>query len=262
MNDSIRTVAILMLMTVAQFAEAKIVFKDVLDKVYGGYDQKNNCWTIKDDDGNYCMKIDSVDRIVVNKRQRIYLLLTADLSSPETHAHADQGLVGAFVLEKQNGQTKIIAGNAKISSGIDGEATKKWHFVKLGANYWGWANTFSSYHSGYLTSMYSILAPHDTQVVELANFMVYRSNELDIVDENTTEKNNPEPCVDEDNQPCSSISAEVKIDTHQGHRQVYPLLVTVTGNEKGKKLKPHTWTFAFDTKKWAYIEPEQWPLKF
>jgi hypothetical protein len=261
MNHSTKIILTLILILTPLWSYAEFSPKELLDKVYGGYDKKNNCWMTKNDESQYCMEIDTIDRIVVNKRQRIFLLVTSDSTS---QSHTDQGLVGAFVLEEQNGQTEIIASNAKLSSGIDGTVPKKWHLIKLGANYWGWENTISSYHASYATSWYSILAPHDEQVLKVAGFIVYQSNDdndLSFEGETAIEKNNRETCIDEYNQPCSSISAKVKIDSHQIGQKVYPLRVSVSGIDKGKKLKPKTWTFPFDTKKWAYIEPQKWTFK-
>ncbi|MDM8563552.1 hypothetical protein QUF54_09380, partial [Candidatus Marithioploca araucensis] len=58
----------------------------------------------------------------------------------------------------------------------------------------------------------------------------------------------------------TEIAAEIKVDNLQVGKRVFPLKVKVTGKINGKKLKVKTWELPFNTRKWQYVEPKDWPL--
>ena len=254
MSRSTKVIPTLVLVAVSLYfsksAHAEVSSKQVLDKVYGRYDKKHDCWLTMDAGNNqrYCMKIDRSDKISANTGQRLYVLAVGtavdDEGKPE-EAHVLSGLVGAFVVEERNGQAEIVAADPKIQMGASGSAPTKWKLTKLGpSDYWGWQNTSGDCHQGYCGSRYSILAPYGKKIRDLAGFVATFDD--------------AGACI---NKRCSSIESKLEIDSTQINKKVFPLLITVTGIDKGKKLAPKTWTLPFNPAKWSYIEPKQWPLK-
>jgi hypothetical protein len=58
----------------------------------------------------------------------------------------------------------------------------------------------------------------------------------------------------------SSLQSKLKIDTQNSKVKVYPLSITITGQDAGLVLKPRTWVFNFDSNSWQYKEPANYPL--
>lgn len=225
--------------------------KFVLNKVYDQYDQNQDCWRVAVDEQHYCMKIDRVDEVPNPAGNQLYVLAVGQPLNAEGQeqdgAHATSGLVGAFVIALREGRPDIVAGQPKILLGANGSAPTDWKWVKLGPEgYWGWQNTWGDCHQGYCGSRYAVLAPQGNTVVELAGFAASFS------DEGT--------CA-EDECKSTALDSTLNIDTTQINDKVFPLLITVTGSEKGQPLAPKTWTVRFNTDQWSYVEPDNWPLK-
>ncbi len=200
----------------------------------------------------YCMKIDHSERVSADTGQRLYVLAAGQAVDEEGKpdvTHVLSGLVGAFVVEGPDGKAEIVAGSARIDKGASGAAPNDWKFVKLGpSDYWGWQNRVSDCHQGYCGSRYSILAPYGRGIRELAGF-VASYDEAGTCSE--------EPCAAKS----TSLESQLDIDSTKIDQKVFPLLVTVTGENKGTKMRSKTWTLLFNPTKWSYPEPNQWPLK-
>jgi hypothetical protein len=254
MNHSTPLIQILALITATlyfqSFAHAELSFKRIMDKVYDGYDQRHACWLAMEAENRqrYCMKIDRTDKVAADTGQRLYILAVGnaiDENGEFDGSHVLPGLVGAFVVEEHNDQAQIVAGDPKIQIGASGSAPTQWKFIKLGpSDYWGWQNTWGDCHQGYCGSRYAILAPYGKKIRDLAGFV--------------SSYDDAGACLDK---RCTSIDSKLKVDSTQINEKVFPLLITVTGEDKDRKLAPKTWTFPFDLKKWSYIEPQRWPLK-
>lgn len=228
--------------------------KQVLDSVYPQYDAKHACWVADDKVSNpYCMKLDSEKLLHLSSGDRLYVLVAGEMVDENgvwNGSHANAGLVGAFVAEKISGKTKIIAANANIPSGTFGQAPNGWKLVQLGANdYWGWLNSWGDCHQGDCGSFYSIFVPYGKSIKDTGLV--------------TQSVDNTGACAD-DEDVCSKttvkLESTLKIDTSNQDARVYPLQITVTGLNQGIKIKPTIWTLTFNTKKWAYQEPKDYPL--
>lgn len=229
----------------------------LLDTVYGRYDRKHACWPAIDPASNqrYCMKIDRVDKVSTDSGRRLYVLAvgkSVDDKGELLPVHALPGLVGAFFLEERNGHVEILASDARIRIGTFGAAPSKWKFVRLGpSDYWGWQNTTNEdCGQGECGSGYRILAPHRTSIREIAAFGATYNNGGACGVEGAS-------CAPE----LAAIKSKLVIDTTQSNDKVFPLLITVSGVDKGKKLTNKTWTIPFDPITWSYIEPRAWPLR-
>jgi hypothetical protein len=224
---------------------------DVLDQVYEGFDTKNDCRRYHADrpDAHYCMKVDRLDTLTTEEGVRTYVLLSGELTNAGGAAgsHVDAGLVGALVIGEGENGVEIIAGDPGISIAAFGRGPTKWEFVKLGpSNYWGWKNTWGDAHQGIGGSRHSILAPYGKKIQELAGFVESYSDEG--------------YCDEASGCKVTSYDSTLKIDSTQIGEKVFPLVITVTGKEKGKPIPEKTWTLPFDVKKWEYVEPKDWPL--
>lgn len=258
MNISKRTIASVAIAAATLYlplaAHAELSPKKLLEKVYGGFDKKHDCWLAMDSENNqrYCMKFVRSDKISSETGQRLYVMVAGDAVDNEgtpNGSHVTAGLVGAFVVEEKNGQVEIVAGDAKIPMGASGVAPVKWKFIKLGASdYWGWQTTWGDCHQGQCGSRYSILAPSGKKIRELAGF--------------AAEFSNGGACMDKRCEINSaSIESKLEVDATRINEKVFPLEVTVSGRDKGKKIAPKTWTIPFNSAKWSYLEPKDWPLK-
>ena len=80
------------------------------------------------------MKIDSEQKIMLNNGERLYLIVSGqsvDESGEPNGSHASIGAVGAFITEKRNGKTQIVASNRMIYAGSFGDGPTKWKLVKI-----------------------------------------------------------------------------------------------------------------------------------
>jgi len=214
-----------------------------LDQFYGNYDAKRECWVvpIKEDlERHYCMEITKSDIIHTKSGKRNYLLLTSDVLDNEP-GHTDRCLVGLFIIRLKG--TKLLAAEPEIPLGCNwGIVPKKWNLIKLApSDYWGWQTNFAQSTQGCYQEYTIIFAPYSKMgIKELTNILVNYDNG--------------------GAGGSTEIVAKIKVDNSQINKRVFPLKVKVTGKVNGKKLKVKTWELPFDTRKWQYIEPKNWPL--
>ncbi len=208
------------------------------------YDNKRECWILREDsETHYCMKITKSNIIHTKSGKRNYLLLTGiaiDSNSGEEHfSFAVNGNVSLFIIEG----TKILAVEPKIPSGAWGQPLKEWNLIKLApSDYWGWQNESLLCHHGYCRNFYVLFAPYGKIGIKK---LVTIITPLDYTGVGIP----------------TEVTAKIKIDNSQVGKRVFPLKVKIKGKVNGKKLKVKTWELPFDTKKWQYIEPKNWPFE-
>ncbi len=242
--------------------------KQVLDKAYPQFDIKHACWIAQDAEGiSACMKLDSEKLLHLPSGDRLYVLAAGELVDEHGEpngGHNSNGFVGAFVAETIAGKTTLIASNPTFPSGAFGRAPTGWKLLQLGpSDYWGWQNTWGDAHQGYSGDSNTILAPYGKSIIELA-MMVASYDDTGAIDpdackqavtDDSADPVEPPPC-----QQPSMIASTLKIDDSNQKVKVYPLQITVTGTDAGAPLTPKTYSFAFDTKKWTYKTPADYPL--
>ncbi len=224
-------------------------FEKLLSEVYDKYLPSQKCWIATDENlQNYCMKIDSFEKVNVKGVNRLYATLAGvavDEKGEENGSHATSGLVGVFVLEENAKQLNLIASDSKIPMGDFGNGPTKWKLVKIGPDdYYGWKNETGSMHQGYSNSFFHILAPYGAMVKDIADFSSGISDEG--------------ACAAE---PCTTLEASIEFDTSKTSEKIFPLLVSVKGKDKGVVFKDKKYNFYFDDKKWKYVEPNDYFLK-
>jgi hypothetical protein len=221
---------------------ANIVFGDMapselMTKIYGKYDTKSKCWH----NNEYCMKIDSFKVLNCDTGKRLYLLATGKNAN---ECHVCMGAVGAFVVENQNGIDVVIAQDKKIEMGAFGRVPDEWKLVKLApTDYWGWVNSSFDIHQGFSNEWYSILAPYGKQIKPIA-FIASGADDSGAY-----------------GTPRTSLVSKLDIDGSSKNVKIYPLAITVSGINNGKKIKPIKYKINFDFKKWQYKEPANYMIK-
>jgi hypothetical protein len=222
--------------------------KPILDEVYSGYDEAGRCWKTEAEGLNYCMELDRVDRVNAPAGERLYLLARG---STADGGHPTPGLIGAFVLERQQGRWAMLSGDARMNYGAYGNAPANWKFVKVGpSDYWGWLNTHGDVHQGYAGSWYIVLAPYGKKIKDLAGM--------------TAEYSDAGACNEDDKvceQKTSDLDSTLEIDTSRIQDKVFPLRIAVMGKNSGKTLAPQTWEFTFSEKNWNYVMPPGYLLE-
>jgi hypothetical protein len=245
----ITILSIVLTMTVnnasAYHAEISPAIFNLLNKVYGNYDAMRKCWIVpeENDGGHYCMRITKSNIINTEFGNRNYLLLSSNLldkSGTKLDYHPAAGKVGLFIINLRN--TKLLYAKPEISLGSFGTPPQEWNLIKLGpSDYWGW-QTYDGYESqGMISTKYLIFAPYGKRgIKQVANIPAYYS--------------------DDGTFSYSKVEAKIKVDTSQVWKRVFPLKARLTGNINGKKLRAKTWILPFNTRKWEYIPPKNWPI--
>jgi hypothetical protein len=226
-------------------------FEKLLSGVYDRYLPSQKCWITTDENQqNYCMKIDSFEKVNAKGVNRFYAMLSGfavDEKGLENGAHITSGMVAAFVMEENANQLNLIASDSKITLGAFGYGPKNWKLVKVGPDdYYGWKNQSGDAHGGYSGTFFHILAPYGARIKDIAGFISSASDEG--------------ACSEE---PCKSteLNSSIEFDTSKTMDKVFPLLVTVKGKDKAVTIKDKKYNFLFDDKKWAYLQPNDYMLK-
>lgn len=225
-------------------------FEQLLDGVYKKYMRKKDCWIASNENQqNYCMKIDSFDKVTVKGVNRFYAVLSGtavDAKGEESDSHSTSGLVAAFVMEESANQLTLISSNSKMTMGSDGVGPTKWKLLKIGPDdYYGWKNQSANAHGGYSGTYFHLLAPYGAKIINVAGFVSAYSDE--------------DACGEE---PCKTtmLESNIEVDTSKATAKVYPLIVTLKGKEEGVAISNTTYSFSFDESKWNYVAPSDYKL--
>ena len=225
-------------------------FDQLLDGVYKKYMRQKECWIASNENQqNYCMKIDSFDKVTVKGVNRFYAVLSGtavDAKGEESGSHSTSGLVAAFVMEESANQLTLISSNSKMTMGSGGVGPTKWKLVKIGPDdYYGWKNQSTNAHGGYSGTFFHVLAPYGAKIKNVAGFVSAYSDE--------------DACGEE---PCQTtmLESNIEVDTSKATAKVYPLIVTLKGKEEGADFPKTTYSFSFDESKWNYVAPSDYKL--
>ncbi len=239
----------------ALLADDRKIAEQLLGKVYGTYDKRNKCWYAKKNTGDredqleqrFCMKLSRIDKLTTMPMPRYHVLALGIAIEADGHQMGGRftpGMVGAFVAEVKNGQPAIVASNSAMLLGSFANPPSDWSFVQLGASdYWGWQTEVLDGGQGNVWGRYVILAPNGKQISNLAHRLASSKSEVE----------------GEDGTKGMNLETALRIDSSKTSEQVFPLLLTVSGEFNGQKVTPKTWNIKFDTKTWRYIPPKQWP---
>lgn len=248
--------AILVCFIVILPVKAEISAENIMDKVYSGYSTKKKCWI---GEMKYCMKIGKVNKLIINDNIVRYYIIAYGTPLEEIlgengevyYAHAESGAIGAFIVEEySNGSIKMLAGTSLFYINDFGHPPEDWQIVKLGANdYYGWQSTSSYAFNGCCNvSHHVILAPYGKKIIDIAGF-VASYDDLFMCDDNDIR------C----RAKSTKLQSIIEIDSTRIFDKVFPVILSVTGRLKGKRINK-TFLIPFNEKKWKYVPPKNYPL--
>ena len=216
----------------------------VLKDTYKKYDGKKSCWVVQGKDkADYCMKVASVESVVTEDGEKVYLLATGE-KAVEGDKGAENDIVGMFAVKPENGEYKVIAQTQTAE--IKGHAAGG-EFVQLGKNVYGWKIGKSETDQGQNIAGVSFYGVQDDQVKDLG------SVQTGYDDAAAAE---PDAKVNR----VTRLEGKVEVDKTNADAEHYPLTVTVSGEMDGQKLSPRKYAIQFSSQKGQYVPPKDYPI--
>jgi hypothetical protein len=216
----------------------------VLKDTYKKYDGKKSCWVVQGKDkADYCMKVASVESVMTEDGEKVYLLATGEKAT-EGEKDAENGIIGMFAVKPENGEYKVIAQTQTAE--IKGHAAGG-EFVQLGKNVYGWKIGKSETDQGQNIAGVSFYGVQDDQVKDLG------SVQTGYDDAAAAE---PDAKVNR----VTRLEGKVEVDKTNADAEHYPLTVTVSGEMDGQKLSPRKYAIQFSSQKGQYVPPKDYPI--
>ncbi len=217
----------------------------VLKDTYKKYDDKKACWITEGPDKvNYCMKVASVESVMTEEGEKVYLLATGESADGAENGHGS-AMVGMFAVKPENGEYKVIAQgqNAETTSGKAPEG----EFVQLGKNVYGWQIAKSASDQGQNSAGVEFFAVQNDQVKDIGGVAtVYDDSAMSEAADKVKHS--------------AKLEGKVEVDKTDENAEHYPISVTVSGEKDGKKLSPRKYAIQFSSQKGKYVAPEDYPI--
>lgn len=215
----------------------------ILNDHYHRFDGKRNCWIAnagKDYSGEaieYCMKIKRIDNVNKVDGLYIYILAISDDAPYNALCHGCGGLVNVFVAKNiADNSFQIVSKNTKLLIGSWGYAPKRWEFIKLGVDCWGWYSTMQFMNQGNTTYTAIFLVPYGNKISD--NYIVIHNDYVNMDGLKT------------------DLNAKLYIDYSDQMRLFYPIISTLSGLKENKVLREHSFNIYFDEKRGYYVIPK------
>ncbi|MBR7069606.1 MAG: hypothetical protein IKI30_04070 [Oxalobacter sp.] len=216
----------------------------VLKDTYKKYDSNKSCWVVQAaDKTNYCMKVASVESVMTDEGEKVYLLATGE-SADSTKPEQEKGMVGMFAVKPENGEYKVIAQTQ--SEEVQGNATEG-TFVQLGKDVYGWKIDKNVSDQGQTLAGVSFYGVQDGQVKDMGSVQTVYDD---------TAAAEPDAKVNR----VTKLEGKVEVDKTDENAEHYPLTVTVSGEMDGKKLSPRKYAIQFSSQKGQYVPPKDYPI--
>jgi hypothetical protein len=247
--------------------DEKRLLPEVMDQFYGTFDKAKACWTSTksgphpvpgshmwgdsqnavNEDITYCMKPIRLDVVKSAGRKMLFVVVGGNFledGQPETSDPA-AGLLGLIVLTP-NGAKLGVVGTNDLYEGYESYGGYPQHDTvtvrKLGPNgTYGWVARLGYQHSGYEYEWVQVYGVVGNSVKFLTGFVTYYSDEG--------------ACPEVG---CSTLSAKYTFDTHSSASSFYPIMLQVSGVEKGRSFHGN-YRLVFDDKSLKYVRPENVP---
>lgn len=217
----------------------------VLKDTYKRYDEKKSCWITQGPDKvDYCMKVASVESVMTEEGEKVYLLATGE-SVDGAGANHNSGMVGMFAVKPENGEYKVIAQgqNTEPTAGKAPEGA----FVQLGKNAYGWQIEKATSEQGQNSAGMDFYMVQNDQVKDVGGVAtVYDDSAMSEADAKVKHS--------------TKLEGKVEVDKTDENAERYPLNVTVSGEKDGKKLSPRKYAIQFSSQKGKYVTPEDYPI--
>lgn len=238
---------------------------DVLKPYYPLYNEALQCHGVMAPSGSvnsltnepymtgYCIDVDKQKVIKTDKGERLYILVTGDVSFDKNGkklAYADtrfdNGLVGMFVLKPKGSSWEIESAKPTISVGSYGRGLSDWRLQQLSPRTWGFLNQHSNALQGYYSDSLVILTPDGHSILENWIGINYNNEDAGKCEDNMSE--------------CDGVKTIFTVDTSKIINGFYPIETTIDGRVKGKIYNSATYRINYQKNK-GYVEPKNYPLR-
>lgn len=216
----------------------------ILKDTYKKYDGKKSCWVVQGSDkANYCMKIASVESVMTDEGEKVYLLATGEKADGEK-TEQGKGLVGMFAVKPENGEYKVIAQTQAAE--IQGQASEG-EFVQLGKHVYGWKIGKNVSDQGQNIAGVAFYGVQNNQVKDMGSVQTVYDD---------TGAAEPDAKVNR----VTKLEGKIEVDKTDENAEHYPLTVTVSGEMDGRKLSPRKYAIQFSAQQGQYIPPKDYPI--
>lgn len=221
--------------------QGRNVIEGTMIEQYGNrFNQTHRCWIHVDrEQGAYCVKAIKGDLMQAHDGLRLYVLADGvpidDRGSLDAASHASAGLVGAFVLIRDEASRKwrVIAARKDMFFGSSGHSgASRAQLVDIGpSDYLGWRFEHGGMWQGIVVLQQVFLAPLGKSVANLSRLPVMR----------------------EDDQ---QHGYSYRFDTSKTDQRVFPVIVEKRRMQDGRPGQVlRTAVVPFDHKNWIYALP-------
>ncbi len=216
----------------------------VLKDTYKKYDSKRACWLVQGSDKvNYCMKVASVESVMSDDGEKVYLLATGEKVGDEM-PEQEKGMVGMFAVKPEDGAYKVIA---QVQTTEVQDKTPEGTFIQLGKNVYGWKIDKNVLEQGQALASVSFYGVQNDQIKDMGSVQT-------VYDDTATAE--PDAKVNR----ITRLEGKIEVDKTNENAEHYPLSVTVSGEMDGKKLSPKKYAVQFCSQKGQYIPPKDYPI--
>jgi hypothetical protein len=242
------------------------VVDDVMGQTYGKYSAAKKGWLyVGDDNVTYLMRVVQQTKIPDGADgDELYFVASGAAVSGE-----HQAVYGVFYVHPDGTSGGLAQENTQIrylsTVPVKPEQVR---FEALSENLWGWViktQDDADPDRNAVTTMNTVLAPHDGQIAVLAEFIAARDATPETSCEEAKaawnaweqEMTGEEEAVESRDPPprCDKRRWTYRTATVNGNIPV-PITVTAAGTQDGKPVEARTWKLMFDPKSFAYNVPD------
>ncbi len=221
----------------------------VIDQYFPQYDEASQCWVATTEQGAYCMQMGAHKTVAHARGEAHYVLMYGQRYDFEQQTpsagHVHSGYVAMFVVDVVGGKATTASAKADITVGAFGHAPKDWTFHQFGPQTYGFLSRHGDMHQGYAGSHYVILVPQGRSIAEHWIGASMNNEGVGLVKRKET-----------------VLDSQIKIDRSVPIRSgLYPLLLTVSGWDRGVHYQNQAYRIGYDARKKAYVMPKRYPLR-
>jgi hypothetical protein len=227
--------------------DEKRLLPELMSEFYGTFDKEKACWISKHEDATYCMRPIRLDVRSSTGRKMLFIVAGGQQLDEEGNPYDGDpgtGKLGLIVLTPNGANFGVVATNDFFEEfenygrypGYDSVTVHK-----LAANeVYGWLAKSDFAHSGWEYRFVAVYAVIGHSVEQLTAITSYYS------DEGRCEA------------LCTVLSVKYTFDTHSSASSFYPILLQVSGIEKGRPFRGN-YRLVFDKNSLRYSVPENMP---
>jgi hypothetical protein len=221
-----------------------------LAATYGRYNQAGHCWMAAATDADgvtvACMALKRADPVQTGSARLLYLMLGGN---GRITCHACSGVI-AFAVFDVTATPRLVAHSPATKDGSFGASAdaKAVSVRQLGAQSWGWVETYGYTAQGETTQGTLIWLPKGDRVVRAGDLPGSHSNM-----DGACSLAPPPPGMD-----CAEIAIALRIDASNPAAAAYPIVLQATGTKNRRKVSTQAIS-VFDPVAFAYPPPSGLP---